>query len=119
VTAILGSGVIAALIKSREVSMQRKHGQREKLIQDSKFFISKVSNMGYANIGDFRNEMIYINLLQYLSKTLQSDLSSLVIGLRAGTVENTVAHAESEKFNILMSNIKTEIATLEDKWLRK
>ncbi len=118
-TAILGSGALAALIKSREVSKKRKHDQREKLIQDSKFLISKVSNMGYANIGDFRNEMIYINLLQYLSRALQSELGTLVMGLRAGAGENSALEAESEKFNMLMIKIKTEIATLEDKWLRK
>jgi hypothetical protein len=62
VTAILSSSVIATFMKVREKKNTKKYESRGKLIQDSKFFISRIGNMGYESLGDFRKEMMFISI---------------------------------------------------------
>ena len=119
VTAILSSTVIATFLKVRERKNSKKYESREKLIQDSKFFISRIGNMGYESLGDFRKEMLFVSLYQHLSKVLQGDFDSLVINSELGSDPESKRIAEKEKFQILIQRAKTEIAQLEDKWLRK
>ena len=75
--------------------------------------------MGYESLGDFRKEMLFVSLYQHLSKVLQGDFDSLVINSELGSDPESKRIAEKEKFQILIQRAKTEIAQLEDKWLRK
>jgi len=119
VTAFLSSTVIATLLKTKEKSNLKKYESREKLIQDSKFFISRIGNMSYENLGDFRKEMLFVSIYQYFSKDLQGDFDSLLIHSELTSKPDSIKSAEMEKFQTLIQRAKVEIAQLEDKWLRK
>lgn len=119
VTAILSSSVIATFMKIREKKNAKKYQNREKLIQDSKFFISRIGNMGYESLGDFRKEMLFVSIYQYFSKELKVEFDSLRTHAELGLDPDSHRIAEKDKFQKLIHRAKTEIAQLEDKWLRK
>ena len=119
VAAVLSSSVIATYLKVREKKNGKRYESREKLIQDSKFFISRIGNMGYESLGDFRKEMMFVSIFQHFSKPLQEDFDSLKIHSELRSDPESHRIAEKEKFQRLIHGAKTEIAQLEEKWLRK
>ena len=119
VTAVLSSTVLATFLKVRESKNGKKYESREKLIQDSKFFITRISNMGYESLGDFRKEMLFVSIYQHFSKALQQDFNSLKTHAQLGSEPESRRILEKENFQILIQRAKTEVAQLEDKWLRK
>lgn len=119
VTTILSSSVIVTFMKVREKKNTKKYENREKLIQDSKFFISRIGNMGYESLGDFRKEMMFISIHQYFSNELKLEFDSLRTNSELGLDPDSQRITEKDKFQRLINRAKTEIAQLEDKWLRK
>ena len=75
--------------------------------------------MGYESLGDFRKEMMFISINHYFSKDLKVEFASLRTNSEFGLDSDSQRISEKDKFQWLIHRAKTEIAQLEDKWLRK
>jgi len=113
----LAGAFLRELVKRMTILKIKKNERRQRLIQDAKYLIGKISNMGYENLGDFRDEQIFIDIFQYLSGSLQHDIEGLVIHSKVSKDDSAQLSSEKEKFQSCMSKIKQEIASLEKKWL--
>lgn len=119
IAAILSSTVIATMIKAREKQNDKKYESRQRLIHDSKFFISRIGNIDYEKLGDFRKDMMFISIYQHFSKKLQKDFDLLKLHGESTLPSDFLGANEKERLIELLHRSKVEIAQLEDKWLRR
>ena len=114
ITAIAGSSVLTAIIVRYSDFRKARSNRRERFINDAKFLVTKISNLSYDGIGDFRNEQAYLSLSVFLSNKVRERVNQLRFGIKSN--ESGYAQMKDE-LNSCLNSIKLEIAHLEKRWL--
>lgn len=117
VSAVLGSTVLVAVIKEIGKRNISKREYREKLINEFKFFLSKIGNMGYDSIGEFRSEMTFKTLENYLSEKLVKEFGLIRMSHQISDTEGAIKDLEKSRFQEAIISAKAEVSKLERDWL--
>lgn len=116
---LLGSRSLGSLMNSHGKLKILKFDERLHLIQDARFYLNRLNNMSYQQIGDFRKDLTFINFSQYFSKNLRFEIMSFIPFGQLPQKDYSNIESNEAQLKRILVEMSTEIAKLEHKWLRK
>lgn len=118
VTVWVGGYGFKEFLKGRNERSKEIREARLRIIQDAKWLIGRLDSTSYSLMGDFRKDMHFLAVSNYLSVDLSKKVADLIPSQNlASDCDEKFRQAQIELFDEIVLGFKKSIVDLESNWL--
>lgn len=118
VTVWVGGYGFKEFLKGRNERSKEIREARLRIIQDAKWLIGRLDSTSYSLMGDFRKDMNFLAVSNYLSEDLSKKVADLIPSQNlASDCDEKFRKAQIDLFDEIVLGFKKSIVDLESNWL--